>query len=149
MGSFPESEINPKFLVKDKITASCQTKMSPKHYILCCKQQKWTLLKNCSLCKVFKNYICSAFLHVCPSVTVPYCIFCIIMHSFNALMGYFSILWHFRQFKFWSSWHSSFKKPLPYFPNTTTYLPSYEVKGKSVLLSKDFHMVRAYPGSSA
>ena len=43
-----------KLLVNDKITASCQTNMSLKHYIKGCKQQKRTLKKTVRLTSLQK-----------------------------------------------------------------------------------------------
>lgn len=91
-----------KLLVNEKITASCQTNMSPNHHIKRYKQHKWTL-KNCLASKFSKTIIPIRFnrLHVCPSVpdtmTAFFCI-CYVIYSF------------FSHFEWYISSHSSFKQ---------------------------------------
>lgn len=82
-----------KLLVNEKITASCQTNMSPNHHIKRYKQHKWTL-KNCLASKFSKTIIPIRFnrLHVCPSVpdtlTAFFCI-CYVIYSFFSHFEWF------------------------------------------------------------
>ena len=85
---------NKKLLVNEKITALCQTNMTPKHYIKRCKQQKWkTVLAN----KFSKTtiairfslvFLLNQFVHPC---LLLYYVSVVLVRSFHVLISYFLV----------------------------------------------------------
>ena len=80
-----------KLLVNDKIRASCQTNMSPRHYVKLYKQQKWTL-ENIYADKFSKSTLQSAsiFFKVFPSV-LPFVFAVLFLPSFHVLSSYIHV----------------------------------------------------------
>ena len=87
--------------LNDKITASCQTDMSPKDYLKRCKQQKLIFWKTSAEANKFSNTTIAStsifcmFVHLCDLCLLLHLLCYLYLVSFNIVGGYFYVLLSF------------------------------------------------------